>query len=57
MWSSLIPMGIVASIPYLVPWIGSMGHGPHEKGHAFEVGFVMGLLLLFQFVVMPLAGR
>jgi len=46
-------MGIVASIPYLAPWIGSMGHDPHEKGGA---GIVVAMLLTFQFVVMPLVG-
>jgi hypothetical protein len=56
MWSSLILMGIVASIPYLVAWIGPMGHDPHEKGLGVGFGIIMGLLLVLQFFVMPLVG-
>src|SRR6516162_6413377 len=32
MWSSLILMGIVASIPYLFALVGPTGLDPHEKG-------------------------
>jgi hypothetical protein len=55
MWSSLILMGIVASIPYLLPWILSMG-APHERGLGVALGIAMGTLLVLQIVVMPLVG-
>jgi len=56
MWSSLIRMGIVASIPWLVPLILSMDYAPHEKGLGAALGIAFGSLLVLQIVVMPLVG-
>jgi hypothetical protein len=55
MWSSLILMGIVASILYQFPWILSMVYS--EKGDdGLAWAMILGNLLILQFVVMPLVG-
>jgi hypothetical protein len=56
MWSSLILMGIVASIPYLFALVGPTGLDPHEKGLAGIVVVTVAFFLTPQFVVMPLVG-
>ena len=56
MWSSLILMGIVASIPYLFALVGPTGLDPHEKGLAGIVVVTVAIFLTPQFVVMPLVG-
>jgi hypothetical protein len=55
MWSSLILMGIVASILYQFPWILSMVYSEKgDDGPAWAI--ILGNLLILQFVVMPLVG-